>query len=189
MGLGRLRNWDMISIGIIGDFDATNETHLATLPAIEHAALALVVIVSATWILTKQVESDGVGVLASLDALVIAPGSPYRSLKGALSSIQHARVNDIPLLGTCGGFQHVVLEFARNVLGLEDAHHAEYYPYASTLFITPLTCSLAGQTMAVHLRAETKTAAAYGVQTAEERYYCNFGLNPEYVRRSPTAAS
>jgi CTP synthase (UTP-ammonia lyase) len=172
----------MGTIGIIGDYDGTRETHVATLPAVEHAALALGERVRATWIPTEQVESDPIGALRSLDALVIAPGSPYRSLDGALSAIEHARVHDIPLLGTCGGFQHVVLEFARNVLGFEDAQHAEYDPYGSTLFITPLSCSLAGHTMTVNLRAGTKAAAAYGLQTAEERYYCNFGLNPEYVQ-------
>lgn len=77
----------------------------------------------------------------------------YRcSLGGALTAIEHARVHDVALLGTCGGFQHVVLEFARNVVGLEDAQHAEYDPYASTLFITPLSCSLAGQIMTVHVK-------------------------------------
>ena len=63
-----------------------------------------------------------------------------------------------------------------------DAQHAEYDPYASTLFITPLSCSLAGENMTVHLREGTRAALAYGTQTTEERYYCDFGLNPEYVQ-------
>lgn len=172
----------MVTIGIIGDYDPTQETHLATLPAIEHAALALGVSVEPKWIATEQVESGGTDVLGSLDGLVIATGSPYRSLAGALSAIKHARLNDIPLLGTCGGFQHVILEFARDVLGFDDAHHAEYDPYASRLFITPLSCSLAGHTMTVHLREGTRAASAYGALTTKERYYCNFGLNPDYVQ-------
>jgi hypothetical protein len=180
-GLSGLGNWDMVSIGIIGDYDATRETHQTTVPAIEHAAMALGVDITSTWVPTERVESEATGILDSLDALVIAPGSPYRSLHGALSAIEHARVGDIPLLGTCGGFQHMILEFARNVLGFDDAQHAEYDPYASTLFITPLSCSLAGETMTVHLRDGTKAALAYGTKTTKERYYCNFGLNPEYV--------
>jgi CTP synthase (UTP-ammonia lyase) len=171
----------VLSIGIIGDYDATRETHQTTVPAVEHAARALGVGATAAWIPTERVESEVTGILDPLDALVIAPGSPYRSLHGALSAIEHARVHDIPLLGTCGGFQHVVLEFARNVLGFDDAQHAEYDPYASTLFITPLSCSLAGETMTVHLKEGTKAALAYGAQTTKERYYCNFGLNPDYV--------
>ena len=87
----------------------------------------------------------------------------------------------MPLLGTCGGFQHVVLEYARNLIGFRDAQHAEYDPYASTLFITPLSCSLAGQTMSVRLRDDTMASKAYGRATAPEHYYCNFGLNPAYL--------
>ena len=56
--------------------------------------------------------------LAGADALLIAPGSPYRNMDGALSAITYARTRDVPLLGTCGGFQHIVVEYARNVLGV-----------------------------------------------------------------------
>jgi CTP synthase (UTP-ammonia lyase) len=171
----------MVAIGIIGDYDATRETHRATIPAVEHAATALGVGITATWIPTEQIHSE-IAVLDSLNALVIAPGSPYLSLNGALLAIENARVHDIPLLATCGGFQHVVLEFARNVLGFDDAQHAEYDPYASTLFVTPLSCSLAGRRMTVYVKEGTKAATAYGAQTTQERCYCNFGLNPTYVQ-------
>ena len=65
----------------------------------------------------------------------IAPASPYRSMRGALEAITFARSHDLPLLGTCGGFQHVVIEFARNVAGIPDAAHAEYDPTTSRLLI------------------------------------------------------
>ncbi len=84
--------------------------------------------------------------MVGFQGLLVAPGSPYESMEGALAAIRVARSRGVPLLGTCGGFQHVVLEFARHMLGVADADHAEYEPYASsTLFITPLSCSLAGQ--------------------------------------------
>jgi CTP synthase (UTP-ammonia lyase) len=127
----------------------------------------------------------------------IAPGSPYQSLDGALAAIRFARERNVPLLGTCGGFQHVVLEWARNVLGIEDAAHEEYLPGTSEhphpnplpvgegarprLFISRLACSLVGQTMQVRLVPGTLAAAAYGSLEAEEQYYCNFGINPEVV--------
>jgi CTP synthase (UTP-ammonia lyase) len=63
--LGALEDWDMVTIGIIGDYDATRETHLATVPAVQHAASALGVGVRARWIATEQVESDANGVLGS----------------------------------------------------------------------------------------------------------------------------
>jgi CTP synthase (UTP-ammonia lyase) len=171
----------MVCIGAIGDYEPTNETHLATTAAVQHAGTQRGVSTQVTWVPTDRVEGDAEEILASFDGLIIAPGSPYRSLGGALTAIEYARVHDVALLGTCGGFQHVVLEFARNVVGFEDAQHAEYDPYASTLFITPLSCSLAGQTMTVHIKEGTQAVSAYQRSTVTERYYCNFGLNPAYL--------
>ena len=170
----------MTHVAVVGEHDPRNETHVATDDALGHSAAALGVAIEATWVSTADLAEPGADV-ERFDGLVIAPGSPYRSLAGALCAIEHARRHDVPLLGTCGGLQHVVLEYARNVLGVGDAQHAEYDPYASTLFVTPLSCSLAGQTMTVDIRTGTRAAAAYGAATATERYYCNFGLNPAYV--------
>lgn len=179
-----MADFGMVRIGVVGDYQPTNQTHLATTTSLEHAATAAGLTVEVTWIGTEVVGGDrGLHALDDIDGLVIAPGSPYRSIDGALTAIEHARRSSIPLLGTCGGFQHVVLEYARNVLGFADAHHAEYDPYASTLFITPLSCSLAGQTMTVEVRAGTEASKAYGCPSVTERYYCNFGLNPEYLDR------
>jgi CTP synthase (UTP-ammonia lyase) len=172
-------NCDMLRIGVIGDYQPANETHTSTTAAVQHAAAQAGVAAEVTWIGTDQVGAGAP--LRPLDGVIIAPGSPYRSLDGALAAIEHARRRGLPLLGTCGGFQHVVLEYARNVVGFADAHHAEYDPYASTLFITPLSCSLAGQAMTVRLHPGTLAAAAYARPTATERYYCNFGLNPAYL--------
>jgi CTP synthase (UTP-ammonia lyase) len=169
----------MIRIGVIGEHDPTNETHVATDDALGHSATALGVGVDATWVSTADVT--GPGVIERFDGLLVAPGSPYRSLDGALRAIEQARLHGVPLLGTCGGLQHIVLELARNVAGIDGAHHAEYDPHASTLFVTPLSCSLAGRTMDVAVRPGTRAAAAYGTPTATERYYCNFGLNPDHL--------
>ena len=102
----------------------------------------------------------------------------------------------MPLLGTCGGFQHIILEFARNVAGIKDAAHAENDPCASVLFISKLTCSLVGQTMSVTIQPrqlskafwmfqggtyDTLAHRSYGTLEAQENYYCNFGLNPEHL--------
>lgn len=175
----------MTSIGIIGEHDPRNETHRATDEALGHAAAALGAAAEATWVSTADVPTGDLAsagaALDRFDGLLIAPGSPYRSLDGALRAVEHARNTDVPLLGTCGGLQHVIIEFARNVLGVADAQHAEYDPYASTLFVTPLSCSLVGQALAVDIRAGTRAAGAYGSARVTERYYCNFGLNPAHV--------
>ena len=86
-----------------------------------------------------------------------------------------------PVLGTCVGFQHGVIEFARNVLGHRSAAHAEYGDAGdeSDLFIDELLCSLVGQTMQVDL-VDPTLVDVYGTGTAFERYYCRFGLQPRW---------
>ena len=164
-----------LRIGILGDFNEVNPTHLATNYGLQHAAAALEIKVEASWLATDEAHD-----LAIFDALFCSPGSPYRSLEGALNGIRFARENNVPLIGTCGGFQHIILEYARSVMHVEDAAHAETDPYASRLVIAPLSCSLVGKTMEVHFAPGTLAAQAYGAAAAEENFYCNFGLNPEY---------
>jgi CTP synthase (UTP-ammonia lyase) len=172
----------MTRIGVVGDYNPANETHVSTTAGLQAAAAATGAAAEVTWIPTEELDSGGnPAAHLDYDGLFIAPGSPYRSLDGAVAAIQHARLRSIPLLGTCGGFQHLVLEYARNVAGFADAHHAEYDPYASSLFITPLSCSLRGQTMTVQIQENTIAASAYEGATATERYYCDFGLNPAHV--------
>jgi CTP synthase (UTP-ammonia lyase) len=64
----------------------------------------------------------------------------------------------------------MVIEYARNVLGFHDAQHAEYDPYASNLFVTPMSCSLVGQTMQVLIAADSRVAAIYDATTVHEQY-------------------
>jgi CTP synthase (UTP-ammonia lyase) len=162
-------------IGIIGDFNRNNSTHIATNQAIQHAAEALGKSLEAVWLPTDQPQD-----LGEFQGLFCSPGSPYKSFESALSGIRYARENNIPFIGTCGGFQHLVIEYARNMMGFRDAAHAETDPYASCLFITPLSCSLVGKTMEVSIEPGSKAAAAYRATRSLESYYCNFGLNPEY---------
>jgi CTP synthase (UTP-ammonia lyase) len=170
-----------VRIAVVGDYRPDSETHPATTKACEHAAAALRQRAEVAWVRTPDLARGAVRLLEDFDGVWIAPGSPYESLDGALEAIRFARTSGLPLIGTCGGFQHVIIEYARNVLGFRDAQHAEYDPYASALFITALDCSLAGQTMSVELLTGTTAAAAYATATATERYYCNFGLNRDHL--------
>jgi CTP synthase (UTP-ammonia lyase) len=174
-------------IGIIGDYDATFEPHRATDAALGHSASALTLGIEAVWLPTTSLDApDAIQSLASFGGLWVAPGSPYRSMSGALRAIRFARETGLPLLGTCGGFQHIILEYARHVLGLADATHAEYDPYASSLFISRLTCSLVGRALVITLQPGSLVARTYGASSVTEQYYCNFGVNPDY---SETLAS
>ena len=171
-----------MKVGIIGDFNSDNPTHIATNHGIEHAAASLERNFESVWLPTDQTQKFG-----QFHGLLCSPGSPYRSLDGALLGVRYARENDIPFLGTCGGFQHLVLEYARNVMGILDAAHAEIDPYASCLFITPLSCSLVGKTMEVKLKPGSKAAAVYEATRSAEAYYCNFGLNSVYQEQLEAA--
>jgi len=169
---------DMTAIAILGEYTATFAPHVATTAAIEHARMRLHAKVDAEWISTAAVDER---LFERFDAVWIAPGSPYKDLELTLWAIQYARERGVPCFGTCGGFQHMVLEYARNVLGFRDAQHAEYDPYASRLFVTELACSLAGREMRLSFVAGSRVAAIYGALEATEAYYCNFGVNPEHV--------
>ncbi|GAB4701198.1 CTP synthase [Mycobacterium avium subsp. hominissuis] len=168
-----------LNIAVIGDFDSSYAPHAATNGAIGHSAKSLGLQVSVTWVATESLQAD-LRPVGTAEALWCAPGSPYRSLRGALNALRFGRENDVPTLGTCGGYQHIVLEFARNVLGVQDAQHAEYDPYGSLLFISSLTCSLAGLTMPVNLVPGSLVAHCYGECRIYEKYYCDFGLNRTY---------
>ena len=167
-----------VRIAVVGEYQPDHETHPATTAAIGHAADRLGSSAEATWVGTDSVDRAPEQLL-DYDGVWIAPGSPYRSLDGALRAIALARTGDIPLLGTCAGFQHIVLEYARNVLGVGDAQHAEYDPAGDSLFVTPLSCSLAGQRFTVALARGSRAEQAYGASRATEHYYCDFGLNAE----------
>ncbi|MBE0449070.1 MAG: CTP synthase [Actinobacteria bacterium] len=129
------------------------------------------------WIDTELVDRERDGLLKNYAGIWSAPGSPFKSLVGALYAITFARVNDTPHLGTCAGFQHAVIELARNILGIKDAQHEEYDAQSSTLFVNKLVCSLAGKTMDVYLKSGTLAQKLYGLDETKENYYCNFGIN------------
>jgi CTP synthase (UTP-ammonia lyase) len=174
----------MIKLGIMGDYVAGNSTHTATNLAFEHAATGSNIPVSYEWVATERIEPEFDTITQAYHGLLIAPGSPYKSMQGVLKIIEYARVHNIPTLGTCGGFQHMIIEFARNVLGITDAEHAETNPYASKLVINPLTCNLKGQPLEIQITDEQSlTGSIFKSNTITESYYCNFGLNPVYQQQ------
>ncbi|MFT3827326.1 MAG: hypothetical protein QM731_25585 [Chitinophagaceae bacterium] len=174
----------MTRLGIIGDFNATVYTHQKTNEAVEHAAKLFGRSFQYEWVPTEQIENTFATITSSFDGFIIAPGSPYKNMQGVLKMIEFARVNRFPVLGTCGGFQHMVIEFARNVLNIKDAAHAEDDPYASRLVINPLSCNLKGSPLEVTITTEQSIAyKVFGTGKITEQYYCNFGLNPAYQQQ------
>lgn len=174
-------------IAVIGDYNDNFRPHAATNEAIEHSIRELGAALLWEWVGTDSIENRYEDITATYSGFWIAPGSPYKNMSAALRIIKFARGNNIPVIGTCGGFQHMVIEFARNVLDIKDAEHAEYDPYASKLVVNPLSCSLAGQVLEIEITdPDTITYKAFGTDRVREKYYCNFGLNPTYQEQLHT---
>jgi CTP synthase (UTP-ammonia lyase) len=167
-----------VSIGLVGDHDPSVTAHRAIPLALRACGQSLGTEVAPTWLPTDAIQSTAA--CEGFDGLWCVPASPYRSMAGALLAIRHAREQRVPFLGTCGGFQHAVLEYARNVLGWADAEHAETAPDAARTVVAPLACSLVEVSDAVHLLPGTRIAAAYGASQAREGYHCRYGINPDF---------
>lgn len=171
-----------VKIGVIGDFDEKKSSHKATNEALQHSADYLGIDIDIQWLPTEWLEKDTEDSISHFDGFWCAPGSPYRSMKGAINAIRFAREKDYPFMGTCGGFQHAVIEYAQNKLGLREAQHEEYSPGASNLVITALSCSLLGVKGKIFINKNSKSFAIYNKTESEECYTCSFGLNPEYQK-------
>lgn len=168
-----------IQIGLIGDFSSEVTAHIAIPKAIAMAADNLKLDVAATWLPTKNIYSE-IERLSTFHGLWCVPASPYASMDGALAAIRFARENDRPFLGTCGGFQHALIEYARNVLGYEDAEHAESNPSAAMSLIAPLSCSLAEAKGTIKFKEDSKISRIYGKTEVVEQYNCKYGVNERY---------
>ena len=128
-----------IKIGLIGDYSPKVPAHVAIPKALALAANETESVVETAWLATETIAQN-IRQLSSFDALWCVPASPYASMDGALSAIPFAREHRRPFLGTCGGFQHALIEYVRNVLGYREADHAESNPEAEMPLIAPLSC-------------------------------------------------
>jgi CTP synthase (UTP-ammonia lyase) len=169
-------------IALVGDYNAEVTAHRAIPRALELAAAVVGTPVEGVWVGTAKLGPDALGQIAEFDAVWCIPASPYANIDGALAAIQFARESGRPFLGTCGGFQHALLEYARNILGLGDAAHSETSPDAALPFIAPLSCSLVEKTGSILLAHGSRLRDIYGAAVAEEMYHCNYGLNPHYEK-------
>ena len=171
---------DRIFIGLVGDHDHAVAAHRAIPRALGLAGLSVGQQVGAVWVGTDAAAADPAASLNDLDGIWCVPASPYHSLDGALAAIRHARESGVPFLGTCGGFQHALVEFARSVCGIEGAAHAEIDPDAPDAVVTPLACELVETVGRVRFEEGSRIRAAYGAEWSDEGYRCRFGLNPAF---------
>ena len=170
-------------IGLIGDENQQVTAHRAIPLALQIAANVIGVTLKHQWIPTPQASSKlkGTG-HQPFDGLWCVPASPYEDTNSVLSALSIARKENIPTLGTCGGFQHMAIEYAQNGLGHANADNAETNPNADMPLIAPLACSLVEVTGHVSFKAGSLIAKHYQAISTEEKYHCNFGLNSQYSK-------
>jgi CTP synthase (UTP-ammonia lyase) len=169
-----------VRIGLIGDFNAGVKAHQAIPKALALAGQDLGIQVELCWLATDTITQETA--LSDFAGLWCVPASPYNNTDGALMAIRFARESGRPFLGTCGGFQHALLEYARNVIGIQQANHAELDPNAEYALIAPLSCSLVEKSGGITLREGSRISQYYGATEINEEYHCNYGLNPLYEK-------
>jgi CTP synthase (UTP-ammonia lyase) len=166
-------------IALVGDRSGSVQAH-AKIPVLMDAMAGPAgPTIEVYWL--RSTAIGGPGDVAGFDGVWVIPGSPYQNTDGVLAAIRAARTSGIPLLGTCGGFQHMLLEFARHVCGLTAVDNAEQNPDAAEPLIVALECSLLGEESGVVITPGTVAAGAMGPGPTTERYFCRYGLNADYV--------
>ena len=158
--------------------------------ALRHAALAKDCEVVLDWIKAEDIEEHGVDqMLARASGVVVPGGFGERGVDGMVSAARSARERGVPYLGLCLGMQVMGIEYARSVLGLEDANSAEFDPNSENKVIAYLPgqkeLGTTGGTMRLGLYPctlipGTVAARAYGVESIDERHRHRYELNNEY---------
>ena len=173
-----------LRIGLIGDHDPAVVAHQAIPRALQLAGESIGQPVEWEWLHTGSLDPARISErLAGFDGLWLVPASPYAGTEAVLAAARYVRETGRPFLGTCGGFQHALLEYARNVWRLEEAAHAELDPEAPDPIIAPLACSLVEVKGDVFFPPGSRIADLYGDTHAIEGYHCRYGLSPSCAGR------
>jgi len=200
--LPNLANWEnfllhlkqptsTITIGLVGKYVELKDSYKSISEAFIHAGVANRCHVEIKWIHSEKLtEETVVSELAHLDGILVAPGFGVRGLTGKILAVQIAREEKIPFLGICLGMQCAVIEFARNVLKLHDAHSTEVIPDCPTPVIDMMeeqkNISNFGGTMRLgsytcQLKNGSKAHSAYASEIIHERHRHRYEFNNVYL--------
>ncbi len=170
-------------VALVGDHDPSVVAHQGIPLALGLAAEAAGQPLDWAWLHTSTLTGDVSARLEGFDGVWCVPASPYANTAGALAAIRFARERGVPFLGTCGGFQHALLDYAEAAWGVRAPAHAELDPDAADPVIAPLTCRLVEQTGDIRVEPGSRLHAIYGRAETVEGYHCSYGLNPAHVAR------
>ncbi len=126
-----------LRLALVGDYRSEAVAHQAIPLALARAADSLAIDIDPQWVPTP--ELGDLSAIRQSDAVWLVPGSPYKNDEGVYSMLRSMRESGKPFLGSCGGFQYAVIDYARNVLGWHDANHAETHD-EGRMVIAPLSC-------------------------------------------------
>jgi CTP synthase (UTP-ammonia lyase) len=173
----------MTRIALVGDYSESVVAHRAIPLALSAAGVQSGSTVSWDWLHSERIQAEPKSQLSAYNGIWCVPGSPYANAPGVLAAIRFAREQNRPFLGTCGGFQHALMEYARSLWDVTNPAHAEDEPDAPDPVISPLACALIDQTEFLQLAPGSRLMRIYGAERITEEYRCSFGLNPMYARR------
>ena len=115
-----------VTVAFVGKYVDLTESYKSLIEAIKHAGIHTRSQVNIVYIDSEDIEKDGIGVLENVDAILVPGGFGRRGTEGKIAAIRYARENKVPYLGICLGMQLAVVEFARDVAGMEGAHSTEF---------------------------------------------------------------
>jgi CTP synthase len=179
-----------VTIALVGKYVELHDAYMSVREALKHAALTAGVEVEIGWVHSADLEKDkGWDVVQRADGILVPGGFGSRGIEGKIMAARYAREKKIPYLGLCLGMQLMCIEFARNVLGHEDANSSEFdrateYPVID-LMLAQRDITDMGGTMRLGLypcvlQPGTKAAQAYGVPQVDERHRHRFEFNNAY---------
>ena len=190
--LRRLKNpTSEINIGLVGKYVELKDSYKSISESFIHAGVANEARVNVKWIHSEKLSKSNLeDELKGLDGILVAPGFGSRGISGKIEAVRFARENKIPFLGICLGMQCAVIEYARHVLGFEDAHTTEIsedskYPVIS-MMEEQKNIEEKGGTMRLgayscQLKPGSRVAAAYNTDKISERHRHRYEFNNAYL--------
>jgi CTP synthase len=181
-----------VRIGLIGKYVSLPDAYLSVVESLKHASFAHDAELEVTWLASDDLEiADLDEVLGGLDGVLVPGGFGVRGVEGKINAIRYAREHDIPFLGICLGLQCAVIEFARNVAGLDGANSSEFSaqtPYPVIDILPGQDLRTMGGTMRLgaypcKLTPGSKAAGAYGGELIFERHRHRYEVNPRFRRK------
>ncbi len=183
-----------IEIGIVGKYTNLKDAYISIVEALNHGGYHFTKNIKLSWINSESLEGScrEDDVLAGVDGIIVPYGFGYRGINGKIKAIKCAREKKIPFLGICLGMQCAVIEFARNVMGLEDANSTEFDPDTKNPVIDIMAEQKGmvekGGTMRLgsykcRLKADSNAYRAYKKSIIYERHRHRYELNNNYIPR------